>query len=103
LLLNYEEMLTREDEEVPGTFYDCSAHMLWIGDRTRDLEGAHVEFFRGIGNPIGCKVGPSMTVDGLLTLIDTLNPDNIPGKLTLITRMGAEKADSLLPALVKAV
>lgn len=103
LLLNYEEGLSREDEEMPGAFYDCSAHMLWIGDRTRDLDGAHVEFFRGISNPIGCKVGPSMTTDGLLKLIDTLNPDNIPGRLTLITRMGAEKADAMLPPLVKAV
>lgn len=103
LLLNYEEALTREDEETPDSFYDCTAHMLWIGDRTRDLDGAHVEFFRGIANPIGCKVGPSMTVDGLLKLIDALNPDNIPGRLTLISRMGAEKVDSLLPPLVQAV
>lgn len=102
LLLDYEEALTRFDPE-SGKYYDGSAHMLWIGDRTRDLDGAHVEFMRGISNPIGVKVGPSSTPDGLIALIDALNPDNIPGRLTLICRMGADKVDKLLPPLVERV
>ncbi|MBL0318297.1 MAG: 3-deoxy-7-phosphoheptulonate synthase class II [Alphaproteobacteria bacterium] len=102
LLLNYEESLTRRDES-DGGYYDCSAHMVWIGDRTRDLDGAHVEYFRGIENPIGVKVGPSMKIDNLLKLIDVLNPQNTPGRLVLISRMGAEKVGVLLPPLVRAV
>ena len=102
LLLPYEQALTRFDER-DGKYYNCSAHMLWIGDRTRGLEDAHVEYFRGVANPIGCKVGPSMQTDELLRVIDTLNPDNEPGKLTLICRMGADKVDELLPPLVRAV
>lgn len=101
LLLGYESALTRFDE-VTEQHYVCSAHMLWIGDRTRQPDGAHVEFLRGVGNPIGCKVGPSMTVDDLLSLCDTLNPENEPGRLTLISRMGAEKVGKHLPALVRA-
>lgn len=100
LLLNYESALTRFDE-VTEQHYVCSAHMLWIGDRTRQPDGAHVEFLRGVGNPIGCKVGPSMTPDGLLALCDLLNPNNEPGKLTLISRMGAEKVGEKLPPLVR--
>ncbi len=102
LLLNYEECLTKLDEETKK-YYACSAHMLWIGDRTRGLDEAHVEYFRGIDNPIATKVGPSMKPDELLKLIETLNPDNEPGRLTLISRMGADKVEDLLPPLVRAV
>jgi len=102
LLLNYEEALTRQDTET-GEWYDCSAHMLWIGDRTRDLNEAHIEYFRGIQNPIGCKVGPSMQPDELLALIDALNPDNEEGRLNLIVRMGASKIAELYPPLLKVV
>lgn len=90
LLLNYEEALTRRDS-ITGDWFNCSAHMLWIGDRTRELDGAHIEYFRGIKNPIGCKVGPSMKEDELIKLIDALNPDNEAGRLNLIVRMGNEK------------
>ncbi len=102
LLLGYEAALTRRDE-TDGKFYAGSAHMLWIGDRTRSPEEAHVEFLRGVANPIGCKVGPSMTVDDMLRLTDILNPDNEPGRLTFISRMGAEKVGQFLPTLVKAI
>ena len=102
LLLNYEAALTRLDKS-DGKYYAGSAHMLWIGDRTRAPDEAHVEFMRGIANPIGMKVGPSMTADGLLKLIDILNPENEPGRLTLISRMGATKISDLLPPLVRAV
>jgi len=102
LLLNYEEALTRIDS-ITGDYYNTSAHMLWIGDRTRDLNGAHIEYFRGIKNPIGCKVGPSMKPDELIELIKILNPDNEEGKLVLIVRMGAKKIDELYPPLLKAV
>jgi 3-deoxy-7-phosphoheptulonate synthase len=102
LLLWYEQALTRRDS-LTGDWYDCSAHLVWIGDRTRQLDGAHVEFFRGIKNPIGMKVGPSTTPDELLKLIDALNPDEIPGRLTLISRMGADDVEKRLPALVRAV
>lgn len=101
LLLNYEEALTRKDET--GQWYDCSAHMLWIGDRTRDLTDAHIEFFRGINNPIGCKVGPTMQPDELIQLIDALNPDNEEGRLNLIVRMGADKIREYFPPLLKQV
>jgi 3-deoxy-7-phosphoheptulonate synthase len=102
LLLPYEQALTRTDS-LTGEWYDCSAHMLWIGARTHQLENAQVEFLRGIKNPLGLKCSPSMSPDDLLKLIDILNPDNIPGRLTLITRMGHEKVESALPKLVKAV
>lgn len=102
LLLNYEEALTRKDS-FSGDWYDGSAHFLWIGDRTRDINGAHVEFFRGIKNPIGVKVGPSMKKDELLELIDKLNPENEAGRLTLIVRMGADKISELFPPLLRAV
>ena len=102
LLLNYEEALTRRDS-LTGEWYDCSAHMVWIGERTRQLDHAHLEFFRGIKNPVGVKVGPGMDEVDLLRLIDALNPDNIPGRLTLITRMGADKLAEKLPALVRRV
>jgi len=102
LLLNYEQALTRIDS-LTGKWYGCSAHMLWIGDRTRQLDGAHVEYMRGIENPIGLKCGPTMEPDDLLRLIDKLNPQNIPGRLTLIARMGADKVASRLPVLLRAV
>jgi len=102
LLLGYEQALTRVDSTT-GEWYATSGHFLWIGDRTRDPEGAHVEFMRGIKNPIGLKAGPSMTPDELLRLIDILNPDNEPGRLTIITRFGADKAAAGLPPLIRAV
>lgn len=102
LLLNYEQALTRQDS-LTGDNYACSAHMLWIGDRTRQLDGAHVEFLRGVYNPIGVKVGPSMELDELIRLIDMLNPNNDPGRLNLIVRMGADKVDQHLPTLLRRV
>jgi 3-deoxy-7-phosphoheptulonate synthase len=102
LLLPYEQSLTRIDSTT-GDWYDCSAHMLWIGDRTRQPDGAHVEFMRGVKNPIGLKCGPSLPTDDLLKLIDILNPEDEPGRLTLIARMGADKVEAKLPALVRAV
>ena len=101
LLLNHEEALTRKDET--GKWYDCSAHMLWIGDRTRELTEAHIEYFRGIENPIGCKVGPSMGEDELIDLIDALNPNNEEGRLNLIVRMGADHIREYFPKLLKRV
>ena len=102
LLLNYEEALTRVDS-ITGNWYNTAAHMLWIGDRTRELDGAHIEYFRGIQNPIGCKVGPSMKPDELVDLVKILNPNNEEGKLNLIVRMGASKIDELYPPLLKAI
>ncbi|WP_209327777.1 class II 3-deoxy-7-phosphoheptulonate synthase [Pseudoalteromonas sp. PA2MD11] len=102
LLLGYEEALTRRDH-LSGDWYDCSAHFVWIGERTRQLDHAHIEFFKGIKNPIGVKVGPGMDTDELIKLIDAVNPDNIPGRLTLITRMGADVLPEKLPALVRKV
>ncbi|WP_252275573.1 class II 3-deoxy-7-phosphoheptulonate synthase [Pseudomonas subflava] len=102
LLLNYEQAFVRQDS-LTGRWYDCSAHMLWIGDRTRQLDGAHVEFMRGIENPIGVKVGPSMDPDELIRLIDVLNPDNDPGRLNLIVRMGADKVEANFPRLLRKV
>ena len=118
LLLEYEEQLTRL-MDVPPTvgppppsadgsqtrkqYYNTSAHFLWIGDRTRQIDGAHVEFFRGIANPIGIKVGPTTPTSDLLELLRTLNPDVEPGKITLITRYGASKVRDLLPSHIRAV
>ncbi len=102
LLLGFEEAMTRIDS-TSGDWYDTSAHFLWIGDRTRALDGAHIEFARGVKNPIGMKCGPSLEADDLLRLIDALNPANEPGRLTLIARFGAEKAAAGLPKLVRAV
>jgi 3-deoxy-7-phosphoheptulonate synthase len=102
LLLPYEQALTRLDS-TSGDYYACSAHFLWIGDRTRQLDGAHVEFLRGVKNPIGLKVGPSSDPDDLLRLIDRLDPENESGRLTLIARMGADKVADKLPALLRAV
>lgn len=102
LLLGYEEALTRVDS-TSGDWYCTSGHMLWIGDRTRQLDHAHVEYCRGIKNPIGLKCGPSMKADDLMRLIEVLDPDNEPGRLTLICRMGADRVGELLTPLVRAV
>lgn len=102
LLLNYEEAMTRIDSTT-GKWYDTSAHLVWIGERTRQLDGAHVEFCRGICNPIGVKAGPNMTADDLLRLVDVLNPDNDAGRLSVIVRMGHEKVGEGLPSLVRAI
>jgi 3-deoxy-7-phosphoheptulonate synthase len=102
LLLVYEQALTRQDS-LTGKWYDCSAHMLWIGDRTRQPDGAHVEFLRGVENPLGMKCGPSLDPDELIRLLDILNPANEAGRMTLICRMGADKVGDHLPALVRAV
>ena len=102
LLLAYEQALTRQDS-LTGDWYDTSAHFLWIGDRTRFEGSAHVEFMRGIGNPIGVKCGPSLEPDELLRLLDTLNPGREPGRVTLITRYGHDKIETGLPKLVRAV
>jgi 3-deoxy-7-phosphoheptulonate synthase len=102
LILGYEEALTRQDSTTGG-WYDCSAHMLWVGERTRQLDGAHVEFLRGVGNPVGCKVGPSMTIQDVLEMCEALNPARVPGRLTLITRMGVDRIERALPPLLAAV
>jgi len=102
LLLPFEEALTRIDS-TSGDWYDVSAHMLWIGDRTRQPDGAHVEFLRGVMNPLGIKCGPSLDPEELIRLIDILNPGNIPGRLTLICRMGAENVEAKLPKLIRTV
>ena len=102
LLIGYEEALTRQDS-LTGTWYDCSAHMLWIGDRTRQLDGAHVEFLRGVLNPIGVKLGPSATAEEVLELCHALNPSHIPGRLTFITRMGADRVEDAVRPLLRAV
>ncbi|HEX2653274.1 MAG TPA: 3-deoxy-7-phosphoheptulonate synthase class II [Xanthobacteraceae bacterium] len=102
LLLSYEQAMTRVDS-TSGDWYDCSGHMLWIGDRTRQADHAHIEFCRGVKNPLGLKCGPSLKPDDLLRLIDLLSPDNEPGRLTLICRFGAEKVGDHLPALIRAV
>lgn len=102
LLLNYEEALTRKDH-LTGDWYDCSAHMLWIGERTRNLDGAHLEFLRGVGNPVGVKIGPNATRDDILGICDILNPNNEAGRLNLIVRMGAGIILDKLPKLLKSV
>jgi 3-deoxy-7-phosphoheptulonate synthase len=102
LLLPYEQAMTRVDSTT-GDWYDCSAHMVWIGDRTRQLDGAHVDFCRGIKNPLGLKCGPTSDPDELIRLIDALNPENEPGRLTLIARMGSDKVNTKLAPLVRRV
>ena len=102
LLLDYERALTRIDSRT-GLPYDTSAHFPWIGERTRALDGAHVEFFRHLRNPIGVKLGPSTTPQDALSLIEALNPDNEPGRLTFITRMGAGRIRSCLPPIAEKV
>ena len=100
LLLGYEEALTRIDSTT-GDPYDCSAHLLWIGERTRQVDGAHVEFLRGVLNPIGVKIGPDYDVDDIKRLVEVLNPDNEPGRLTLITRLGKDRIAEALPPLLR--
>ncbi|HEY3069788.1 MAG TPA: 3-deoxy-7-phosphoheptulonate synthase class II [Gaiellaceae bacterium] len=102
LVLDYEESLTRRDS-LTGDWYDCSGHMLWIGERTRDPRGAHVEFFSGVHNPLGVKLGPTATADDVLELCERLNPGRVPGRLTLVARMGSEQVFELLPPLLRAV
>jgi 3-deoxy-7-phosphoheptulonate synthase len=102
LLLPYEEALTRQDS-ITGDWYDTSAHMIWIGDRTRQPDGAHVEYARGIKNPIGLKCGPSMSDEDLVKLTQLLNPDNKPGRLTLIARFGADQVAEKLPRMIRTI
>jgi 3-deoxy-7-phosphoheptulonate synthase len=102
LFLGYEEALTREDS-LDGGWYDCSGHMLWIGDRTRQIDGAHVEFLRGVLNPLGMKVGPNHEIDDILSIIERLNPENEAGRMTLIARFGAGDIEKHLPPLLRAV
>ena len=102
LLLPFEQAMTRVDS-TSGDWYDTSAHMLWIGERTREVDGAHVEFMRGIGNPLGVKIGPACDGDDLIRLLDALNPENEAGRVTLITRMGADKVAENLPRLIRRV
>jgi len=101
LLLEYESALTREIE--PGKYYDLSGHLIWIGDRTRNIDSGHVEFCSGIQNPVAIKVGPTTSIEDAQALVRKLNPNGIPGRLTLITRFGAQKVDAMLPAIVEAV
>ena len=102
LLLDYEEGLTRQDS-LTGDWYDCSAHMLWIGERTRQVDGAHVEFFAGVHNPLGVKLGPTATAEEAVELCERLNPARIPGRLTFIVRLGADVLPQALPRLLRAV
>ncbi len=102
LLLDYEEGLTRKDS-LTGDWYDCSAHLLWIGERTRQLDGAHIEFFGGVHNPLAVKLGPTATAAEAVELCERLNPDRIPGRLTFVARMGADEVEELLPPLLRAV
>ncbi|MDP8987433.1 MAG: 3-deoxy-7-phosphoheptulonate synthase class II [Actinomycetota bacterium] len=102
LILGYEEALTRRDS-LTGDWYDCSAHMLWVGDRTRQVDGAHVAFLSGVRNPLGCKLGPTATPDEAVALCEALNPERVPGRLTLISRMGASAVEEKLPPLLRAV
>ena len=102
LILPYEECLTRRDS-LTGDWYDCSAHLLWIGERTRNPDDAHVEFFSGVQNPLACKLGPEATPEEAVALCERLDPDGDPGRLTLIVRLGADRVESLLPPLIRAV
>jgi 3-deoxy-7-phosphoheptulonate synthase len=102
LLLGYEEALTRRDS-LTNDWYDCSAHLLWIGERTRQLDGAHVEFFSGVHNPIGIKLGPSTTPEDAVALCRRLDPGREPGRLVLVSRMGVDRVADALPPLVRAV
>ncbi|MGQ0743589.1 MAG: class II 3-deoxy-7-phosphoheptulonate synthase [Acidimicrobiales bacterium] len=102
LLLGYEEALTRQDS-LTGRWYDCSAHFLWVGDRTRQIDGAHIEFLAGVGNPVGIKVGPGAEPDEVVALCRRLDPDATPGRLVIISRLGSSLVDDRLPALIKGV
>jgi 3-deoxy-7-phosphoheptulonate synthase len=102
LVLPYEECLTRRDS-LTGDWYDCSAHLLWIGERTRAVDGAHVEFFSGVHNPLACKLGPAARAEEIVALCDRLDPEREPGRLTLITRLGADRVEELLPPMIRTV
>ena len=102
LLLGYEEALTRRDS-ITGEWYDCSAHLLWLGDRTRQLDGAHVEFLSGVRNPVGVKLGPDASAHDVVTLCERLNPHREPGRLVLFSRLGAARVAESLPPLLRAV
>jgi 3-deoxy-7-phosphoheptulonate synthase len=102
LILGYEEALTRRDS-LTGDWYDCSAHMVWVGERTRQADGAHLQFLSGVQNPVGCKIGPGIGRDELLAVCERLNPSRIPGRLTLVIRLGADRVGELLPPLLEAV
>jgi 3-deoxy-7-phosphoheptulonate synthase len=102
LLLGYEQAMTRRDS-LTGCWYDCSAHLLWVGDRTRQLDGAHLEFLRGIGNPVAAKLGPTATPEETVALCGLLDPGRVPGRLTLVARMGASRVEERLAPLVRAV
>jgi 3-deoxy-7-phosphoheptulonate synthase len=102
LLLDYERALTRTEDST-GDVCDLSAHLIWIGERTRDLDGAHVEFLSRVGNPLGCKIGPKASPDEVLALVERLNPEHVPGRLTLISRMGAGRVRTALPAIIEKV
>jgi 3-deoxy-7-phosphoheptulonate synthase len=102
LILGWEEALTRQDS-LTDQWYDCSAHLLWIGERTRQIDGAHVEFLRGVGNPLACKLGPGASADEVLDLCEALNPDRVPGRLTFISRMGADQVEDRLRPLIRGV
>jgi len=101
LLLGYEEALTRQDS-LTGAWYDCSAHLLWAGERTRQVDGAHVRFLAGVGNPLACKLGPAATAADVVALCEALDPDRVPGRLTLVARMGAGAVEAALPPLLRA-
>jgi 3-deoxy-7-phosphoheptulonate synthase len=102
LILGYEEAMTRRDS-LTGDWYDTSAHLLWVGERTRQVDGAHIEFLRGLSNPVGAKIGPGASPEGVVAICDALDPDHVPGRLTLISRMGAGRVEVVLPALLQAV
>jgi len=102
LILGYEEALTRRDS-ISGDWYDCSAHLVWVGERTRQLDGAHIEYLSGIANPVAAKIGPSATPEDVVAVCDRLDPAREPGRLTLVSRMGAERVSALLPPLLVAV
>jgi 3-deoxy-7-phosphoheptulonate synthase len=102
LILGYEEALTRRDS-LTGNWYDCSAHLLWVGERTRQLDAAHLAFLAGVHNPVGCKIGPNASADEVVAICDLLDPDRVAGRLTLISRMGAGKVAERLPPLLRAV
>lgn len=102
LILGYEEALTRRDS-LTGNWYDCSAHLLWVGERTRQLDAAHLAFLAGVHNPVGCKIGPNASADEVVAICEQLDPDRVPGRLTLISRMGAGNVADRLPPLLRAV
>jgi 3-deoxy-7-phosphoheptulonate synthase len=102
LLLGFEQAMTRQDS-LTGGWYDTSAHLLWIGERTRQLDGAHVDFLAGVGNPVGVKLGPTATPDEVVAICERLDPQRVPGRLTLISRVGAARVEEVLPPLVRAV